>query len=180
MSIKHAILALLDIDQGTGYDLMTRFNNSIGSFWSASHQQVYKELANLATEGWVEFDEVEQAGKPSKKIYRVTPAGLDELTSWLQKPVKPLKVKYPFLIKVFAGDHLSKEQLRQDIIQNSAEHRETLDAYTKLEQWILQLPEQEKKKYHLPYATMKLGMKVEQAWLEWSEEMLNDMPQERE
>lgn len=177
MSIKHAILALLEIDEGSGYDLVTRFNNSIGSFWSASHQQVYKELAALAGAGWVEFDEIEQIGKPAKKIYRVTGAGLEELKLWLQKPVKPLKVKYPFLIKIFAGDHLPKEQLLQAIEDNEQEHRTTLEAYKNLETWIHKLPEVELKKYQLPYATMKLGMKVEKAWLEWSEEMKKDLAQ---
>jgi PadR family transcriptional regulator AphA len=175
VSIKHAILALLEIDQGSGYDLVTRFNNSIGSFWSATHQQVYKELAALAEAGWVEFEEVGQAGKPDKKIYRLTSAGVEELKRWLHLPVKPLKVKYPFLIKIFAGDHLPPADLLQAIVENEQEHREALNAYLSLERWIKRLPDDELRKYRLPYATMKLGMKVECAWLEWSEEMKREL-----
>ena len=178
MSIKHAILALLDIEEGSGYDLRTRFNNSIGSFWSATHQQVYKELAILAELGWLSFEEVAQVGKPAKKIYRVTEEGREELKRWVQTPVKSMKVKYPFLIKVFAGEHLTKEQLLADIEANHQEHEETLAAYKKLEQWVLALPELELKRYKLPYATMKLGMKVEGAWLEWSKEMLQEFGEE--
>ena len=41
MSLKHAILTLLESQPGSGYDLVKRFKDGLGYFWNAKHQQVY-------------------------------------------------------------------------------------------------------------------------------------------
>ena len=175
MSLKHAILALLDIEQGSGYDLRTRFNNSIGCFWSATHQQIYKELATLADSGLVTYEEFKQEGKPDKKVYEVTDEGKAELTRWLRQPTKEMKVKDPFLIKVFAGAHLGRNELISDLKEHRKLHQETLSKYQNLEALLLSLPTEVLELYKLPYSTMKLGMKIENAWLEWCDELVDDI-----
>ena len=66
MSLPHAILtALLDEDL-TGYALAKQFDVSLGFFWQASHQQIYRELKGLHLQGGVNVLEVPQHGKPDK------------------------------------------------------------------------------------------------------------------
>jgi DNA-binding PadR family transcriptional regulator len=38
----------------SGYDLARRFDKSIGYFWHATHQQIYRELARMEAAGWIE------------------------------------------------------------------------------------------------------------------------------
>jgi len=44
MSLPHALLTSLLEQPCSGMDLARRFGRSIGFFWPATHQQIYKEL----------------------------------------------------------------------------------------------------------------------------------------
>ncbi|MER7163689.1 PadR family transcriptional regulator, partial [Streptomyces lydicus] len=48
MSLPHAILTALLEKPSSGLELTRRFDRSIGYFWSATHQQIYRELGKLA------------------------------------------------------------------------------------------------------------------------------------
>lgn len=37
---------------GTGYEISRQFDRSIGHFWSATHQQIYRTLRKLHADGW--------------------------------------------------------------------------------------------------------------------------------
>jgi PadR family transcriptional regulator AphA len=179
MSLKHAIIALLDLEKGTGYDLVKRFNSSIGHFWSSSHQQVYQELGKLSDEGLVEFETVEQSGKPDKKVYHVTAAGTASLRAWLNQPAKGFKYKDPLLIKLFAGNNTSKNHLLDELQTHQSAHESTLRDYERIEALLVRSGFGEKRRYLLPYLTMRLGIRIEKAWLEWVEEVreaLRDLP----
>ncbi|MFZ4189794.1 PadR family transcriptional regulator, partial [Streptomyces pseudogriseolus] len=47
MSLPHAILTALLEKPSSGLELTRRFDRSIGYFWSATHQQIYRELGRL-------------------------------------------------------------------------------------------------------------------------------------
>ena len=51
MSLPHAILTALLEKPSSGLELTRRFDRSIGYFWSATHQQIYRELGKLEAEG---------------------------------------------------------------------------------------------------------------------------------
>ena len=44
MALEHAILVSLLEKPGSGYELARRFERSIGYFWTATHQQIYRTL----------------------------------------------------------------------------------------------------------------------------------------
>ncbi|MGW4568360.1 PadR family transcriptional regulator, partial [Streptomyces sp. NPDC004561] len=50
MSLPHAILTALLEKPSSGLELTRRFDKSIGYFWSATHQQIYRELGRLEGE----------------------------------------------------------------------------------------------------------------------------------
>ncbi len=79
MSLPHAVLTSLLEKSTSGYDLARRFDKSIGYFWHASHQQIYRELARMEAAGWIAAFVPPDAGKTRKKHYRVLPAGRQEL-----------------------------------------------------------------------------------------------------
>src|SRR6185436_989636 len=80
MSLRHAMLGLLAVEPGTGYDLTARFDKSISNAWHASHSQIYPELARLEDEGMVE---VIAEGARKSKTWALTDAGRAELRRWL-------------------------------------------------------------------------------------------------
>ncbi|MEN9435698.1 MAG: hypothetical protein RIR09_353, partial [Pseudomonadota bacterium] len=47
MSLAHAVLTSLIEKSSSGFELARRFDKSIGYFWHATHQQIYRELARM-------------------------------------------------------------------------------------------------------------------------------------
>ena len=47
MALEHAILVSLTERPASGLDLTRHFDRSIGFFWSATHQQIYRVLARM-------------------------------------------------------------------------------------------------------------------------------------
>ncbi len=170
MSLKHALLAMLDIDKGSGYDLMKRFDQSVAFFWPSSFQQVYKELNHLENKGFIQAEEISQEGKPDKKIFEVTESGAEELQRWLSLPAKEMKIKDTFLIKVFGGNRGSTEELLADLNTQQQQHRDNLASYKTIAHNLKQLSPEKFQRYALPYQTLKLGIRFEETWLEWSED----------
>lgn len=173
MSLRHAILAMLTVEKGSGYDLVKRFNQSIRYFWTSSFQQIYRELQSLEDARSIRYDCVEQSGKPDKKVYEVNPQGVDELREWLQKPAKYTTLKEPLLIKIFAGALADPEALLKELEDHEAQHRKTLEEYLETERM---LQESQKADYQFPYQTLKLGISLERAWLEWCADVKETLP----
>ena len=93
MSLAHAVLTSLLEKASSGYDLARRFDKSIGYFWHATHQQIYRELARMEAAGWVEASIPADAGKTRKKEYRVLEAGRQELARWAQEEAQPMDLR---------------------------------------------------------------------------------------
>jgi PadR family transcriptional regulator AphA len=171
MSLKHAILAMIDVDKGSGYDLAKRFDQSVGFFWPSTFQQVYRDLGKLEESGLVSTEQIEQTGKPDKKIYDITPSGLEELKRWLQTPAREMKIKDTFLIKLFGGHRISKQELLEDLARQRIQHKATLERYTLIAKGLKAQGEELFLKYFLPYQALDLGIRFEKTWLEWSDEL---------
>lgn len=97
VALPHAILVSLSEQAGSGYELARRFGQppvaslaparSIGYFWAATHQQIYRTLRAMENDGWVSVDVVAQHGRPDKKVYGVTDDGRLELSRWIAEPL---------------------------------------------------------------------------------------------
>src|SRR5256884_9417428 len=73
----------------TGYELAKTFDVSIGFYWKANHQQIYRELTKLRERGHIQGSEVVQSGKPNKLVYTLTFEGRAALKHWAAKPSNP-------------------------------------------------------------------------------------------
>jgi PadR family transcriptional regulator AphA len=104
MSLKSAILGFLEIEPSTGYLLQQRFQASVGSFWTATQSQIYRELHSLEEAGRLRVEVLPQAGRPARKVYTITDLGRAELHAWLREPIEPAQLRDPVLLKlVFAA-----------------------------------------------------------------------------
>jgi len=84
MSVRHALLALLSEGPKYGLQLRQEFEARTGEVWPLNIGQVYTTLQRLERDGFVESDGSDDAGP--QKGFRITAAGVDELTSWLHTP----------------------------------------------------------------------------------------------
>jgi DNA-binding PadR family transcriptional regulator len=83
MSIRHALLALLSEGPRYGLQLRQEFERRTGEVWPLNVGQVYSTLQRLERDGLVV---AEGAGTGPQNVFRITPAGSDELTGWLRTP----------------------------------------------------------------------------------------------
>jgi DNA-binding PadR family transcriptional regulator len=111
MSLKNAILGLLSAKPQTGYDIKTNFDHSIGFVWNSDQTQIYKTLSEMIQENLVSLTVVHQDGKPSKKVYEITDAGMEQLKHWLLKPLKQKNQRNHELLQFFFLGHLSNEEI---------------------------------------------------------------------
>ena len=172
MSLKHAILVLLETEPSSGYELLKHFKNSLGYFWNAKHQQIYQQLKSLANDELIVSETEIQNSKPDKKIYKITPKGVDEIRSWLAVPVQPNKINDALLVKIYGGHLTSPENLLAELEHHQATHQLTLDKLLLIEKKYLSMPQKAQAKYKLPYLTLRRGILGEQAWLTWSNEAI--------
>jgi DNA-binding PadR family transcriptional regulator len=105
MSLKAAILGFLALEPATGYSLRQRFDGSVGSFWTVTQSQIYRELHALEAARLVTAKVARGRGKPDRRTYALTDAGRGELAAWLREPLEPLQLRHPLLLKlVFAAE----------------------------------------------------------------------------
>ena len=134
MALAEAILVCLTDRPMSGYDLAKTFDASIGFFWRASHQQVYRELAKLRERGLVKSSEIEQTGKPNRIVHTITTAGKNSLLAWSQKPSRVPSVKDELLVKLYALEHVHIPSLREQLEVRLDHHRAVLHAYHKIKE----------------------------------------------
>jgi DNA-binding PadR family transcriptional regulator len=134
MALAEAILVCLTDRPMSGYDLAKTFDASIGFFWRASHQQVYRELAKLRERGLVKSSEIEQKGKPNRIVHTITSAGKKSLLAWSQKPSRVPSVKDELLVKLYALDHVDIAALREQLEVRLDHHRALLTAYRRIKE----------------------------------------------
>jgi DNA-binding PadR family transcriptional regulator len=83
MSVPHALLALLSDGPKYGLRLQNEFEARTGEVWPLNVGQVYTTLQRLERDGLVESD---GDGERSRKRYRLTTGGAQELSGWLRTP----------------------------------------------------------------------------------------------
>jgi PadR family transcriptional regulator AphA len=171
MSLKHAILVLLEKKPGSGYDLAQRFGGGIGNFWNATHQQIYQELKKLSAGKLVEFELKAQAERPDKKVYRITAAGRSALKAWLKAPVKAARINSTLLVKIYAGHLADPAALDAELAQHIEHHQKKLDEYLSLEQLYFSAGAAMRRKQRLPYLTLRSGIRYEWYWIDWLKEV---------
>jgi DNA-binding PadR family transcriptional regulator len=171
MALGEAILACLTERPMTGYELAKTFDTSIGFFWKADHQQIYRELSKLRDRGHVQGREVVQSGKPNKLVYTLTTAGKAAFRHWAARPSVPASIKDDLLVRLYALEAVDVEPLRADLMARLEHHRDRFERYERLLE----------KRFPGGIAPpadlgkllgLKIGMRHERAVAEWCEEAI--------
>ena len=175
MSLAHAVLTSLIEKSSSGYELARRFDKSIGYFWHATHQQIYRELARMEAAGWIESSSAPDAGKTRKREYRVLLAGREELVRWAQEPSTPMDLRDEFMVKLRADAALGEIDLRGELRLRIALHRDQLAHYRAIEQrdFLHGKPLSHEASIH--HMILKKGILYEEGTIAWDEEMLTLM-----
>ena len=176
MALEHAILVSLLEQPGSGYELARRFERSIGRFWTATHQQIYRVLKRMADDGWVTGEEVGQGGRPDKRCYSVAATGQAALIAWLREPVQPEAVRHELAVKVRGAafdDTAGRVALVAEVERYRATHEATLERYLIGE--LRDFPGADGPGERLQHVVLRGGIAYEKMVLTWLDDVLDTL-----
>ena len=175
---KYAILGVLNIQSGSGYDIKKFCDRSINHFWSENYGHIYPVLKQMENDGWVIKTTENLPGKPKRNLYSVTDAGRDALREWLLTPAELTKPRYEVLLKMFFSDELPVETTLIRIIELKTFFEEMLQEFEQIETDCKDVmnekgPEGEHLFYR--FSTLRYGILNTKANIAWCTEVIEHL-----
>jgi DNA-binding PadR family transcriptional regulator len=111
--------------------------------------------------------EVEQERFPTKRVYEITPQGLEVLEGWLDDAeVPPERQRNMFLVQVFFGDRMSDERLEELLARYQVRTRQRRERLADVVERLADRPQSAFRR-----ATAMYGVAQAQASLDWIDEV---------
>lgn len=130
MSLPHALLTALIEQPGSGAELAERFDRSIGHYWCASHQQIYRELAWMEREGWI--SSAPAPGQGRKRVHAIEPSGRSELERWLGGSMTAQSLRVEVMVRIRAAAVLGTSSVADELLKLEREHAQKLGQFEEL------------------------------------------------
>jgi DNA-binding PadR family transcriptional regulator len=171
MALEHALLVSLSERPGTGIELTRRFDRSIGFFWRATHQQIYRVLGRMESDGWLS---VGAGGKRStERRYTVTGAGRAELSRWIATPTPAAALRSELAVKMRGASYGDRARLLADMGLLVSEHRARQTHFERLEHEQFPDPGSLTGQQLDTWLVLRGGIKQEKFWVEWLSEYVD-------
>lgn len=182
MALRNAVMAALLAGEASGYDLAKGFDATVANFWTASPQQLYRELERMEAEGLVEARVVEQERRPNKRLFSLTEAGREAVRDHTAETrTKPPVVRDELLVKVQCADAGDIDAVREGIVARMEWATAKLARYEKLRNRLLDGRSEEayfaEAERIGPYLTLLRGMSFERENLQWGDMALRRLEQ---
>lgn len=174
----YAILGILSEGAASGYDIKTMMKLSTDFFWTESDSSIYPALNFLTEELCVEV--IVDATNPNKpkKIYNITKLGLNKLRNWLEKSPGKSKVRNDLLLKVFLGWNvpleISEAHIKESLLKSEKIAASLEALYNERKS------KKTSKKDLLQLLTIRNGILINQAKIDWSYEALKTLKKIKE
>lgn len=173
MALRDAILAALVHRESSGYDLAKAFDVAVANYWTATPQQLYRELDKLEVAGLVVARVVEQEKRPNKRLFSLTDKGREALREFIAEEPKPTAIRDELLVQLEAMEVEDIPAVREHVQVKLAESKRKLKYYEKSREFLLDgrterayLAEEDRIGRYL---TLARGLSFEQENVRWCE-----------
>jgi DNA-binding PadR family transcriptional regulator len=153
------------------------FDVSVASFWTATPQQLYRELDRMAADGLIQSRVLHQERRPNKRLFSLTQAGRDAIHDFTARPPKPVAFRDELLVKVQAADAGDMRAVRDSVAKRLQGATAKLARYERWRSHMLNgrsdedyLAEAERVGPHL---NLLRGIAFEQENIRWAERALS-------
>jgi len=114
MDTKNLCLGALMFGDSSGYQIHKLCEKSpFSQILRISYGSIYPALGKLFNEGLVTCTKKKQSGRPDKKIYSITPTGVDSFQGALKKPPSIDFIRSDTLFKLFFAELLDASHLEE-------------------------------------------------------------------
>ena len=169
MSLAHVLLTSLLEKPSTGFELARRFDRSMGFFWNATHQQIYRELSGMLKKGWISTLESE-INNGRKKTYQVEQLGRIELASWMTQQSEPAQLRDDLMVRLRAEAQLSNNQILPELLRHLHLHQEKLKLYQNMyDKDFKDENYEDNRVLFIHKMILQLGLTMETEWIKWLE-----------
>ncbi len=174
MSLTHAILTSLLEKPCTGAELARRFEKSLGYFWQATHQQIYRELGKMERGGLLKTMEL-PTSRGRQRHFQVLEPGRSELARWCAEPGEPRPIRDELLVRMRAAAVVGTVDVRAEMRRHQGLHARTLEKYEQIEAGDFPPGTQLSRAGQLQLAVVRAGIAYERSWLAWCGQALEDL-----
>ncbi len=128
LPLEQALLGFLMDGPMHGYNLHRRVEGELGVIWYMGISNVYGALKRLEQAGQVASTFKPQEDRPSRKIYRITPAGERGFLDWVRQPIPTMRdMRVEFPAKLYLLRALGLEGIGELITAQEAICRERVE-----------------------------------------------------
>lgn len=172
---KYAILGILSIQPGSGYDIKKYCDTVISNVWHENYGHIYPVLNKMLAEGVIRRKEEGDGDFPKdsdrKKVYAITEKGREEFMDWLVEPAQYAPVRSEFMLKFLFSNSLPKENILEMLAEYKIRQERKIHELTMTAKELAGESQEisaDRKKYL--YAALKYGILSSEAALAWCRE----------
>ncbi|GAB3652568.1 PadR family transcriptional regulator [Nocardioides korecus] len=171
MALEHALLVALSERPGTGIELTRRFDRTIGFFWQATHQQIYRTLRRMEADGWVRAEAT--GGRSTERRYSPTDEGRRALATWVEAPTDPAVLRSELAVKLRGASYADRATLLAHLRALREDHRLRRHHYEQLERDQFPDPAAVTGRALDAWLVLRGGIRQEQFWIDWLTDYLD-------
>jgi len=173
----YAILGILNISPGTGYDIKKYSDQVLTGFWNENFGHIYPTLKKLLESGMIKT--VSQEENDKKKLYKITEKGKRELRLWLLEDTMAQPVRSEFMLKIMFSSSLPPENVIHMLNTYKDSHKNNLKKYTQMQKELEQgIRGISKERYLYINAVLRRGILSDAAVVQWCDETIKTIRRE--
>ncbi len=182
MSLRYALLGVLEARPMTGYELARFFDASTAWVWSAPHSNIYPALRKMEAEGLLGTETDIKGEKLERTNYSITDEGRRALKNWVVSDPGP-PTRDPLLLRLIFADIADPEETlklletlierQTDLIAQWTDHADALrrkDTDLIRERLKTRPPEDHDRIAEIKASVFDLMVAQAETWIAWATE----------
>lgn len=190
MSLRYALLGVLEARPMTGYELARFFDASTAWVWSAPHSNIYPALRKMEAEGLLEAETDIKGEKLERTSYSITDEGRRALKNWVVSDPGP-PTRDPLLLRLIFADIPDPEETsklletlierQRDLLAQWSDHAEALrrkDTDLLRERLKTRPPEDHDRIAEIKASVFDLMVAQAETWIAWATRAVEEFDDE--
>ena len=189
---QFALLGLLTWKPMSGYDIKKLVDVGLSHFWNENYGQIYPTLDQLVKDGLATRRAERKSGKRQRFVYTISRKGRKVFSEWINQPTDAPIVRNELQLKFFLCSNLPtsasmrlikehqshqwamREEFRHSevMMRKAIENGEYTDELSDISARSGSTSALRQKQLHTFYLTLRQGIRIIEARLDWCEEVL--------